>query len=540
MPGRCLRRIKQTGGPKVQNAAMQSHVSPSPQLDYTLVRALREHLQTSTGRPVSLVETHISWVLLTEGLAYKLKKPVCLPFVDFSTLASRRHFCNEELRLNRALAPSLYLEVVPVCGTAQAPHIGGGDEPIDYAVCMRRFPPGALLSEMLEAGQLQASHLDRLAHRLADFHRNAPSEVPSPAFGMPEHVAGAVLDVLQQLEVPYGEPRIAVLRSWVTGQAQALLDTWLARRHNGAVRECHGDLHLANAVRIGEDVTAFDCIEFDPALRWTDVMGDVAFLTMDLTAHGRADLAFGFLDAYLQHSGDFGGVAVLRFYEVYRALVRSLVGSLRSRDAGDSAPAAGPDYLACAELLAHNGIAAARLLITHGLSGSGKSTVARQLLVSGNAVRVRSDVERKRLFGMDALQRSAGARVDIYSSDATRRTFERMLGCARIALQAGYPVIADATFLRRDERQVFRKLAAELRVPFTILHCRASESEMRSRVLVRNAGGQDASEADIAVLERQLVLQEPLDAEERAFVLDVATDEPVDVAALCASWRSMV
>jgi aminoglycoside phosphotransferase family enzyme/predicted kinase len=522
---------------------MESHVASSPPLDYTLVRALRQHLQSTTGRAVALVETHISWVLLTEGLAYKLKKPVCLPFVDFSTLASRRYFCEEELRLNRRLAPSLYLEVVPVCGTAQAPRIGGGGEPIDYAVCMRRFPPGALLSEMLDAGQLQASHLDRLAQRLADFHRNAPSEVPSPAFGTPEHVLGAVLDVLKQLEDRYGKSRIADLRVWVMGQARALHDTWLARRQDRAVRECHGDLHLANAVKIGQDVTAFDCIEFDPALRWTDVMGDVAFLTMDLKAHGHAELAFGFLDAYLQHSGDYGGVAVLRFYEVYRALVRSLVGSLRSRGkggTGDNAPAAGPDYLACAELLAQNGVGAARLLITHGLSGSGKSTVARQLLVCGNAIRVRSDVERKRLFGMDALQRSAGERVDIYTPDATRLTFDRLLGCARIALQAGYPAIADAAFLQRDERQKFRLLAAHLRVPFAILHCRASESQMRRRLLARNAGGQDASEADIAVLERQLVFQEPLDAEERAFVLDVATDEPVDVAALCASWRSMV
>ena len=190
--------------------------------------------------------------------------------------------------------------------------------------------------------------------------------------------------------------------------------------------------------------------------------------------------------------------------------------------------------------MAQNGVGVARLLITHGVSGSGKSTVARQLLACGNAIRVRSDVERKRLFGMDALQRSAGERVDIYTSDATRRTFERLRGCARIALQAGYPVIADAAFLRRDERQVFRTLAAELRVPFAILHCRASESQLRRRVLARNAGGRDASEADIAVLERQLVLQEPLDAEERAFMLDVATDEPLDVAALCASWRSTV
>jgi aminoglycoside phosphotransferase family enzyme/predicted kinase len=536
----CLRKINPTVGLPVQNAGMKSHVSPSPGLDCTLVRALREHLQSTTGRPVALVETHISWVLLTDDLAYKLKKPVCLPFVDFSTLVARRHFCEEELRLNRRLAPSLYLDVAPVVGTAPAPRIGGAGEPLDYALRMRRFPPGALLSEMLDAGQLQSTHLAVLAQRLADFHRSAPSQAPSPAFGMPEQVLGAVLEVLAQLEAPFGAGRIGALRVWVVGQAQALHDAWLARHRDGAVRECHGDLHLANAVRIGDDVTAFDCIEFDPALRWTDVMGDVAFLTMDLKAHGRADLAFGFLDDYLQRSGDYGGVAVLRFYEVYRALVRSLVASLRFERVGGSGHSARPDYLACAEVAAHKGAAVERLLITHGVSGTGKSTLARQLLVSGNAIRVRSDVERKRLFGMDALERPAGERTDIYTSDATRRTFERLLWCSRIALQAGYPVIVDAAFLQRDERQAFQMLAAELRVPFAILHCQARKSELRQRVLARNAGGQDASDADVAVLEQQLLFEEPLDADERAFMLDVATDEPVNLAALCASWRSTV
>jgi len=310
----------------------------------------------------------------------------------------------------------------------------------------------------------------------------------------------------------------------------------LARQRSGAVRECHGDLHLANVVLIDGRLTAFDCIEFDPALRWIDVMSDVAFLAMDLKAHGRADLAFRFLDAYLQHSGDYAGVQLLRFYEVYRALVRALVCRLRAQAGAGVPPPGEPDYLACAGELARSAQGAARLMITHGLSGSGKSTMAAALLGAAGAIRIRSDVERKRLFGLGAQQRSAERRAEIYTQDATRRTFARLAECARTALQAGWPVIVDAAFLRRDERLAFRALAAELRVPFSILHCRAAEAQLRRRVAARDAEGSDASEATLAVLERQLATHEPLGQDERALALEVATDEPVDIASLCARW----
>lgn len=509
--------------------------------DRTLINALRARLQADTGHPVVLEETHISWVLLTARLAYKIKKPIRLSFVDFSTLALRKHFCEEEMRLNRRLAPALYLGVVPVCGTVLAPRIGGMDEaclPIDYAVCMQRFPPGALLSERLAAGGLLPEHLDRLAQRLADFHRDAPVALPASPTGTAELEFQPVLEVLKQLQAEGDATQIAAERAWVDGQIHALREFWPTRRRSGAVRECHGDLHLANTVLIGDEVTAFDCIEFDPALRWIDVMSDVAFLTMDLKAHDRSDLAFRFLDAYLQRSGDYPGVRVLRFYEVYRALVRALVARLRSRITGTASMAGGPDYLACARRLVQAAGDQARLLITHGLSGSGKSTVARQLLEATGAIRLRSDVERKRLFGLDALQRSVEQAVDIYSPEATRRTFDRLKECARTALQAGYPVIVDAAFLQRAERLAFRALAAELRVPFAVLHCRASEAQLRQRVAARSVDGNDASEANVNVLDHQLASHEPLDGDERAVALEVITDEPVDVAALCARWLS--
>lgn len=503
----------------------------------SLVTALREQLQAETGQPVSLVETHISWVLLTERLAYKLKKPVQLSFVDFSTLAARKHFCDEELRLNRRLAPALYLDVVAVRGSPDAPRLDGGGEPIEYAVRMRRFPEDCLLRNLLLTGKLQAPQLSRFADRLAAFHAQAEVAPLFSEFGAPEQVVRPMREALAGLPAECGAERLQSLLAWIAERSESLRTAWLERQRQRAVRECHGDLHLANVVLVEDQLIAFDCIEFDPALRWIDVMNDVAFLTMDLKAHGRADLAYRFLDAYLQQGGDYAGLAVLRAYEVYRALVRARVGVLRAQALGDGLQPSGPDYLGCAEALAApNAAPAPRLLITHGLSGSGKSTVARELLALAGAVRIRSDVERKRLFGLAPLQRSAEQSVDIYTPEATRRTFDRLAACARTALQSGYPVIVDAAFLRRDERMAFRALAAELRVPFSILHCQAADAQLRRRVAARGAGRSDASEADLAVLERQLASHEPLDGDERAITLDVDTEATLDAAALRARW----
>ena len=526
-----LRKIKRWASSGLHTASMEMHLPLQQGPSRTLVEALRERLSVQTGKPVLLIETHISWVLLTDRLAYKLKKPVHLPFVDFTTLASRKHFCEEEVRLNSRLAPTLYLGVAPVCGTEQAPLLDGPGAPIDYAVCMRRFASGALLSERLAAGLLLPEHVEGLARRLGEFHRHAPVAPPPRSVDAVRRVVAPVLRVLEQLRVHCGTARTGALETWVRAQAVALGPIWTARERDGHVRECHGDLHLANTVLVDGEVTAFDCIEFDPALRRIDEMSDVAFLTMDLQANGRSDLAFRFLDACLQCSGDYAGVRVLRFYEVYRALVRGLVNfvhpvrpPLLHR----------PDYIGCAERLVQGACRMPRLLITHGVSGSGKSTVASELLAAAGAIRLRSDVERKRLFGMTALERSAGGAI--YGSDATARTFRRLAECARSALCAGYPVIVDAAFLRHAERDAFRVLAADLGATFTILHCTAGKARLHERVVTRAAAGTDASDADLQVLERQWACYEPLADDERAYALEISTDAPVDAVALCRRW----
>jgi aminoglycoside phosphotransferase family enzyme/gluconate kinase len=503
-------------------------------MNTSLIPALREALHRETGQPVELIETHLSWVLLTPVYAYKLKKPVRYPFVDFRTVRARQFACEEELRLNRRFAPGIYLDVLAVRGSPASPRLGGdGDGAvIDHAIRMKRFPQSALMRNLLMAGALKADLLDGLARRLVEL-RDSASMAPSPEFGQPEMIIQAVHDVLTSLQTQGSDPRLARLLSWLDAQRSALTPALTARHQDGSIRECHGDLHLENVVSIDGELVPFDCLEFDPGLRWIDVISDVAFLTMDLKAHGRSDLASRFLDVWLQGTGDHESLQVLRFYEIYRALVRALTSRLGTPIAG-SAPR--PDYLACAAEWASLARNDARLMITHGLSGSGKSTLASRLLQAAGAVCIRSDVERKRLFGLGPLARSAAMGLDIYTAQATRETFEGLLKRARTALQAGFPVIVDAAFLQRDWRIRFRELATELHTPFAILDCHASPDTLRHRVTARAASGLDPSEAGVEVLERQIHTRQPLEADEQALAITVPMDAPADIGGLVSKW----
>ena len=473
-----------------------------------------------------MVETHISWVLLGDEFAYKLKKPVKLPFLDFTTIEARRHFCEEELRLNRRLAPSLYLEVMEVREGSDGPCFGGGDGTlVDFAVRMRRFPDGALWSDMLAAGALVPHHVDALAQRLAGFHRDAAVAPADSRFGIAEvneRIVQRVIDANDEWAARPGAANASwpALRAWLVQQLRILAPCWTNRLREGRVRECHGDLHLSNVLQLDGEATAFDGIEFDDELRWIDVLNDAAFLAMDLLAQGRRDLAFRFLNAYLDETGDHAGLPTLRFYMVYRALVRAQVAAIKEEQGG-----AMPDpqsnsacYIELAVSLSRG--VAPRLAITHGLPGSGKSFVSQRMLEATGAIRVRSDVERKRLFGLSALQSSREhVPGGIYDGATTAKTYGVLLDVARIGLQAGWPVIVDAAFLRRSERAEFASLAASLGVSFAIVDCRAPLPVLRARIEKRQASGGDASEADVAVLDRLANADEALDETERAVAI---------------------
>lgn len=469
-----------------------------------LVAALAQRLRAES------IETHISWVLLAQDLAYKIKKPVRLPFVDYSTPAARRHFCEEEVRLNRRLAPTLYLGVTRITGSLDAPALDGPGPVLEYAVRMRRFPHGALFAERLAAGALSHREVEKLAALLAGFHCGTAAPLPAGDFASPSQRRAVALAALEGARTVASEAEHARLRAWLDAAAQALIPLWTARRERGRVRECHGDLHLDNIVSLDGEVAGFDCIEFDPALSCIDVIDDIAFPVMDFSAQGRRDFAFALFNDWLDRTGDHGAVPALRFSVVYRALVRCQVARLR----GSGQEAAARRYLEGA--LWWTRPQPACLYITHGLPGSGKTWQSQRLLEREGAIRLRSDVERKRLFGLGMQEDSRAKGLDLYSAQATARTYEQLFASARIVLQAGYPAVLDAAFLRRDERAQAHALARDLGLPFYIIDCEAPLHVLRERLLARKG---DASEADIAVLDRLRTVATPLDESELALVL---------------------
>ena len=457
-----------------------------------------------------LIETHISWVLLAGDSAYKIKKPVRLPFVDYTALQARRHFCEEELRLNRRLAPSLYLGVARITGTPEAPALDTSGPALEYAVRMRRFPKGALFAEQLTAGTLPSLDVDSLADLLAYFHNGQPPAEPAAGFASAQARHMAAQAALQGALAVASPVEQAQLHGWLESEAAGLQALWTQRRHAGRVRECHGDLHLDNVVSLEGSVAAFDGIEFNPALRWIDVLDDIAFPVMDFMARGRADFAFRLLNRWLDGTGDHAGLPALRFSLVYRALVRAQVEHLN----GPGHEAAARRYLDTALALAQPG--QPRLFITHGLPGSGKTFESQKLLEREGAIRLRSDVERKRLFGLNMLADSRASGLDLYRPETTADTYAELFRLARGALQAGWPVILDAAFLHRTERSQALALAGALGVPFSIIDCQASPQVLRERLQARRG---DASEATIEVIDHLRRSAEPLTAEEFKHVL---------------------
>ncbi len=477
---------------------------------------------------VDCLETHISWVLLTGTVAYKIKKPVNLGFVDFSTPERRRWFCQEELRLNRRLAPDLYLGLSAIHGPPERASLHGSGPTLELAVRMRQFPQSALLGAVLEGQGLSDGQLEGLADDLAAFHAAAAVAGPGDPYGTPELVrapAVANLEVLQACGlVP--EPAMAALRRWSDDTFERLRPSFIGRRDQGRIRECHGDLHLGNMLLEGERLRVFDCLEFSPELRWIDVISDLAFLVMDLEHRNRADLGSVLLNRWLGRCGDYAGLVTWSWYRVYRSLVRAKVCALRlgqeSLDAGAAAA------LRCdLERYLHGASCATAspapaLVITHGVSGSGKSHRARQLCRRQGWIQLRSDVERKRLFGTWGQGLAPPLQGDPYRPEVSTMLYGQHLPeQAERILTAGLSVVVDATFLGRDQRRRMEALARRLGVPYLILSCVSSPEQARRRLLERQALGGDPSDADGAVLEAQFRAVEPLDGQERDHCLEV-------------------
>jgi uncharacterized protein len=416
--------------------------------------------------------------------------------------------------------------VVAIGGTPLQPRYG--EEPaIEYAVRMRQFDHTRQLDRLQRSGELDTAMIEAVARTVAAFHQGIAGRRPPPGLGSPEQVWQPMGQNFTQIralvQAPDPAGRLDALQRWSEQRYRALHARLAARRQEGFVRECHGDMHLANMAWVDGAPLIFDGIEFNPALYWIDVYSEIAFVVMDLHQHGRSELAWRFLNTWLEESGDVAGLPLLDFYLVYRAMVRAKVAAIRlSQLSGDTAAYAEAQqalqrYLALAASFTH--ARQPRVLICHGLSGSGKTWLGMQLLERIGGIRLRSDVERKRLFGLDSRQR---AEQDHYSQSATEQTYRHLAELASGIIDCGYTVLVDATFLDAAQRQRFRELARAKGCPFHILAFTAREAVLRQRLAQRR---HDASDADEAVLSRQLAQYRPLGAEEQKEVLRIDSEQ---------------
>jgi aminoglycoside phosphotransferase family enzyme/predicted kinase len=464
---------------------------------------------------IELHETHISRVYLAGSLAYKLKKEIKTAFLDYSTLSLRQKACEEELRLGNRYAKDLYIRVVPITRDEDRLVVDGHGPIVDYAVQMHRFANDAILSQRLEKKLVTSDDIVEITRTTSKFHREA--EIVHGDFDsfQEKTLEFAIdnFDVIQSQPHPDIEREMDLLRDWTRQEWARLLEKSHDRYRAGKVRECHGDLHCGNIVHWAGRWVLFDGIEFNTDLTRIDVIYDAAFLMMDLQARGRRDLANVWINAYIEATGDHDALKVLRWYLVYLAMVRAKVAALREYqlDGDRQAKRVSRAEVARYTRLAHEFATASQsteLWITHGLSGSGKSTESLRVIQSLGAMRVRSDIERNRMFGSGH-----------YDATATQATYQRLLELAEIILDAGYKAIVDATFLKHDQRALFHKLAQRKGIPFRILDCRADLTTLRTRIEKRLAQGQDPSEANPGVLEKQLQAYEPLDDSELSYAV---------------------
>lgn len=464
---------------------------------------------------VEVRQTHISAVFLADNSVYKVKKPVAFGFLDFGTLAKRRHYCEEEVRLNRRLAPEVYLGVVPVTRNGEALRVEGDGEVVEWAVKMRRLPDEATLQSRLQRGEIDARVMEALAHKIAAFHAHAESGLRIAAFGQFEMVAGNARENFEQSVAHIG----TTVSEAVFARAQALTEEALmhhrflieGRAERGVPRDTHGDLRLGHIYHFPDrkppgDLVIIDCIEFNERFRFADPIADMAFLVMGLKLQGRRDLAQVFTEAYFEASGDVEGRELLSFYTSYRAAVRGKVEGLKlaqseiaeaDRNAA-LAKARGSWLLALGELEAP--CRKPCLVLIGGLPGTGKSTLSHALAKRADFRVIRSDVVRKELAGaIGSASRPAAFGEGIYTPEWTERTYAECLRRAEELLFEGKRVLVDANFREDRHRLAFLKAAIRWGVPGAFLACQASPEVVRERLASRP---DEVSDADWSVYRR--------------------------------------
>jgi hypothetical protein len=500
----------------------------------TLVKnLLRQNLDTDSSLHAESIETHISNVLLAGEFAYKLKKPVNFGFLDFTQLSDRKYYCEEEIRLNSRLAPSLYLESIPVTGTLQNPSLNGTGPIIDYAVKMRRFDQSGMLNNLRLAGELSEQIIDQLADKIARFHQSIPCTESDEPYAKGDSVLKPMQQNFEQINALISTPgdrqSLATLSDWTQKQFTLLTTDLENRRQQGFIRECHGDMHLGNMLIENRQVIIFDGIEFNKDLRWIDVISELAFVCMDLDASAEYALSSRLLNRYLENTGDYAALRLLRFYQLYRAMVRAKVATLSLNEKGldnekkDSLQSQYQTYIQLG--LQYIQPPAPRIYLMYGVSGSGKSTVSDELLQRLGAVRIRSDRERKRLFAENTHDNDK-LNSGLYDPDITNKTYLHLLGLSEIIVGAGFTVIVDATFLKQEQRKPFHDMAHKKGVPVTVIQLEATLQNLERRVKIRQQDENNISDATLDVISQQLAEAEPPEANETCLLIH--TDRNID------------
>jgi len=490
--------------------------------------------------PIALIQTHISFVLLTGKYAYKVKKPMNFGFLDFSTLEKRRFFCEEELRLNRRLAPDLYLQILTITDTAGnfafAPH-GESVEPVEYAIQMVQFPQENLLINLFEAGQLTVAQVTDIGSQLAKFHAAAHTNAHISSFGTAASLQAVANDNyastakyigLAQTQAQYDRTRAYTDRFFADH-----VDLFSDRVAQGKIKECHGDLHLKNICLVGDKIQIFDCIEFNEPFRNSDVLYDVAFLVMDLQSRDRRDLANVFLNTYLELTGDYQGVVLLPLFCSMRAYIRAKVTSFLLDDPNIPAPvkeqakqeAAGYYELADRYTRTQTG----KITIMSGLSGAGKSTTAKQLAQKTEAILLRSDAIRKQIAGIDLLQRGDDS---LYSPEMTTRTYNQLLATGILLASQGFRVILDAKYDRLHFRAAAIAQAQAHNIPLQILYCTADQEILKQRLSDRAAANTDIADATVDLLASQQASFEDFSTDEQQYLTRLNTALRIDWEAI--------
>ncbi|MDO6420085.1 AAA family ATPase [Amphritea sp. 2_MG-2023] len=501
---------------------------------------------------IRVIETHISWVILTGEVAYKIKKPVNFGFLDFTSLESRKHYCSEELRLNQRLAPDIYQQVVAICGTPTNPKLidvqlttaepvsvaindnsdniqtDSQEVPFEYAVKMRQFDDSLRLDRLLLNHALLPAHIDELSQQIADFHLRVPHATTDGPWGEPDTIWQLVSDnfshTSEHLDTLDDWMELQQLAYQVSQQFRSLLSKFEQRKREGNIRECHGDLHLANTTLLEGQVRLFDCIEFNLEFRWIDTICDLAFLLMDLEANEQHALSHRCLNRYLEITGDYDGTQLLNFYKGYRAMVRAKVAMIGAeRDLTEYRR-----YIKLA--LSYANKPSPVLFLMHGVSGSGKSYLSQQLLERSGAIRIRSDVERKRLHREFNLK---GENLEMYGNEMNVHTYNHLKALTRKLLTAGETVIVDATFIRERTRNNYHKMAQKLGIEMRIIACYCEQNTMEKRLEIRQEEGIDPSDADVTIMRQQQESKQSLQDDELAYSYRINTLGDQAIHQLC-------